>query len=67
MRTNPNQGTEFTTQLANDESGSLVDVERVVDILLHKIIQPATPFLLDALKANKQEQGHLQTRLLEGS
>jgi len=52
--------------MANDESGPLVDVERVVDIFLSQnMIQPATSFLLDALKDNKQEQGHLQTRLLE--
>lgn len=29
------------------------------------MIQQATSFLLDALKDNKPEQGHLQTRLLE--
>jgi clathrin heavy chain len=29
------------------------------------MIQQATAFLLDALKENKPEQGHLQTRLLE--
>lgn len=29
------------------------------------MIQPATAFLLDALKENKPEQAHLQTRLLE--
>lgn len=29
------------------------------------MIQPATSFLLDALKDNKPEQEHLQTRLLE--
>src|SRR6266702_4328871 len=29
------------------------------------MIQPATSFLLDALKENKPEQGPLQTRLLE--
>ena len=29
------------------------------------MIQPATSFLLDALKDNKPEQGPLQTRLLE--
>jgi clathrin heavy chain len=29
------------------------------------MIQPATSFLLDALKGNKSEQGHLQTPLLE--
>lgn len=29
MRTNPDKGAEFATQLANDESGPLVDIERV--------------------------------------
>ncbi|KAJ3481158.1 hypothetical protein NLI96_g7849 [Meripilus lineatus] len=66
MRTNPEKGAEFAAQLVNDESGPLVDVERVVDIFASQnMIQPATSFLLDALKENKPEQGHLQTRLLE--
>ncbi|OCH91028.1 clathrin heavy chain [Obba rivulosa] len=66
MRTNPDKGAEFAAQLVNDESGPLVDVERVVDIFMSlNMIQPATSFLLDALKDNKPEQGHLQTRLLE--
>jgi hypothetical protein len=61
MRTNPDKGAEFATQLANDESDPLVD--GVVDIFMSKnMIQPATSY---ALKENKQEQGHLQTRLLE--
>ena len=55
MRMNPEKGAEFATQLANDESGPLVDVERVVDIFMSQnMIQPATSFLLDALKENKQ-------------
>lgn len=29
MRTNPDKGAEFATQLANDESGPLVDIDRV--------------------------------------
>jgi clathrin heavy chain len=63
MRTNPEKGAEFAAQLANDENGALVDIERVV--MSQNMIQPATSFLLDALKDNKAEQGHLQTRLLE--
>jgi clathrin heavy chain len=44
----------------------LVDIERVVDVFQSQgMVQPATAFLLDALKDNKPEQGHLQTRLLE--
>ena len=66
MRSNPEKGAEFASQLVNDENGPLVDVERVVDIFMSQnMIQPATSFLLDALKENKPEQGHLQTRLLE--
>ncbi|KAI0091788.1 clathrin heavy chain [Irpex rosettiformis] len=66
MRTNPEKGAEFAAQLVNNEDGPLVDVERVVDIFMSQnMIQPATSFLLDALKENKPEQGHLQTRLLE--
>lgn len=66
VRVNPEKGTEFATQLANNEGGSLVDVERVVDIFQSQnMVQAATAFLLDALKDNNPEQGHLQTRLLE--
>jgi len=66
MRTNPDKGAEFAAQLASDENGALIDIERVVDIFMSQnMIQPATSFLLDALKDNKPEQGHLQTRLLE--
>lgn len=66
MRTNPEKGAEFAAQLVNDENGAMVDIERVVDIFMSQnMIQPATSFLLDALKENKPEQGHLQTRLLE--
>ena len=31
MRTNPDKGAEFATALVNDETGPLVDVERVSD------------------------------------
>ena len=66
VRINPEQGSEFATQLANNEGGPLVDIERVVDVFQSQgMVQPATAFLLDALKDNKPEQGHLQTRLLE--
>ncbi|KAH8602632.1 hypothetical protein B0O99DRAFT_697070 [Bisporella sp. PMI_857] len=66
VRINPEKGAEFATQLANHEGGSLVDIERVVDVFQSQgMVQPATAFLLDALKENRPEQGHLQTRLLE--
>jgi len=38
---------------------------QVVDIFMSQnMIQPATSFLLDALKGKKPEQGPLQTRLM---
>ncbi|TPX15538.1 uncharacterized protein E0L32_004236 [Thyridium curvatum] len=66
VRVNPEKGAEFATSLANHEGGSLVDIERVVDVFQSQgMVQQATAFLLDALKENKPEQGHMQTRLLE--
>ncbi|TPX47357.1 hypothetical protein SeMB42_g00049 [Synchytrium endobioticum] len=66
MRLDPEKGTEFATMLANDEEGPLVNIEGIVDVFTSlNMVQQATAFLLDALKGNKPEQGHLQTRLLE--
>ncbi|KIV94317.1 hypothetical protein PV10_02093 [Exophiala mesophila] len=66
VRANPEKGAEFATQLANHEGGPLVDIDRVVDIFMSQnMVQQATAFLLDALKENRPDQGHLQTRLLE--
>lgn len=63
---NPEKGAEFAMQLANDETGPQIDIERVVDVFQSQnLIQQATSFLLDALRHNIPEQGHLQTRLLE--
>jgi clathrin heavy chain len=43
-----------------------IDLAQVVDIFMSQnMIQPATSFLLDALKDNKPEQAPIQTRLLE--
>ena len=66
VTTNPEKGSDFAIQLANHEGGPLVDIERVVDVFQSQnMYQQATAFLLDALKNNLPEQGHLQTRLLE--
>ncbi|KAF5664219.1 clathrin heavy chain [Fusarium circinatum] len=66
IRINPEKGAEFASALANNEQGSLVDLERVCDIFQGQgMIQQATAFLLDALKENKPEHARLQTRLLE--
>ena len=66
VRLNPEKGAEFANQLANEEGGGLVDIDRVVDVFLgQNMIQQATAFLLDALKDNRPDQGAQQTRLLE--
>ena len=65
VRINPEKGTEFATQLINENVGNL-NLDRIVDVFLSQnLIQQATAFLLDALKDNLPEHGHLQTRLLE--
>mgnify|MGYP001954049560 CR=1 FL=1 len=44
----------------------MADLTQIVDIFLEQnLIQQCTAFLLDALKNNREDQGHLQTRLLE--
>jgi len=40
MRTSPEKGAEFATQLVNDETGPLVDVERVRDFYLDTMFVP---------------------------
>jgi len=37
MRSNPDKGAEFATQLVNDESGPLVDIERV-SVLCYDVV-----------------------------
>ncbi|KAF8961321.1 hypothetical protein BDZ97DRAFT_2060149 [Flammula alnicola] len=62
----PEQGHLSTTPslvIESFKNGHLVDTEPVVDIFMSQnMIQPATS-VLDALKGNKPEQGHLQTHL----
>mmetsp|Transcript_7206 Transcript_7206/g.12899 ORF Transcript_7206/g.12899 Transcript_7206/m.12899 type:complete len:1693 (+) Transcript_7206:262-5340(+) len=66
VRQNPKAAEEFAKSLVNNESGRLVDVGMVVDVFMQlNRIQETTSFLLDALKGNRAEEGHLQTRLLE--
>lgn len=66
LRTSPEKGAEFATLLATDESGPLVPLEHIVDVFMQQgLVQQATSFLLDVLKENREDQGHLQTRLLE--
>lgn len=65
-RTNPQGACDMAQKLATNPQGSQVDFNAVTDIFVkYNCLQQATAFLLDALKANKPEEGPLQTRLLE--
>lgn len=65
-RSNPDRASEFAQQLL--ASGAPLDLERLADVFLSQnLVQQATAVLLDTLKENKPEHGHLQTRLLESN
>merc|ERR1719183_1528689 len=62
---NPAGALEFAQKVAATEGVSL-DYNVVTDVFMqHNCLQQATSFLLDVLKGNKEEEGPLQTRLLE--
>lgn len=66
MAVNPPGAATLASQLVNNEGGPLVDLNAVVDLLMSRnLVQETTSLLLDVLKGNKPEEGHLQTRLLE--
>lgn len=65
-RTDPEKAAEFATSLANDESGPLIEPEKVVDVFQSQnMIPQATSFLLDYLKGDREEDAALETRVLE--
>jgi clathrin heavy chain len=66
VRANPQGALDFSQKLATCENGPLIDINQVVDIFMSvNRVQETTAFLLEALKANKEEDAFLQTRLLE--
>ena len=66
LRLDPTKGAEFAKMIYADESWPLVPLDTIVDVFASlNLVQQATAFLLDALKDNKPEHAHLQTRLLE--
>jgi len=67
MAVNSAGAATLASQLVNNEGGPpLVDLNAVVDLLMSRNLVPeTTSLLLDVLKGNKPEEGHLQTRLLE--
>ncbi|CAC9895743.1 unnamed protein product [Aureobasidium pullulans] len=65
VRVNPEKGAEFATALAKEDA-NLIDTSRVLDVFMSQgMIQQATAFGLDVLSANREEDGPLQTRLIE--
>lgn len=65
VRSNPEKGAEFASSVAKEDP-SLLDPGRVLDIFQSQgLVQQATSFGLDVLSANREEDGPLQTRLIE--
>mmetsp|Transcript_10294 Transcript_10294/g.24653 ORF Transcript_10294/g.24653 Transcript_10294/m.24653 type:complete len:1703 (-) Transcript_10294:71-5179(-) len=66
VASNPKSAQELASQLYRNEGGPLVDVNQVVEIFMSfNRLQETTSFLLDALAGDKEEEGPMQTRLLE--
>ncbi|CCE62974.1 hypothetical protein TPHA_0D03380 [Tetrapisispora phaffii CBS 4417] len=67
MRSSPDRASEFATSLIqNPETAAQLDIEKIADMFFSQNhIQQGTSLLLDALKSDTPDQGHLQTRVLE--
>ncbi|CAK9299457.1 unnamed protein product [Gordionus sp. m RMFG-2023] len=66
VKNNPDQALQFSQMLIKDDKNLLADINQIVDVFMEQnMIQQCTAFLLDALKGDKPEEAHLQTRLLE--
>jgi len=63
---NPEGAANFAKSLLEGENGQpLIDLNQVVKVFMEKnLIEQTTQILLDALKNNLPDQGHLQTQLL---
>eukprot|EP00043_Microstomoeca_roanoka_P006604 m.64179 g.64179 ORF g.64179 m.64179 type:complete len:1667 (-) comp13482_c1_seq1:229-5229(-) len=65
LRSNPDKAVPYATSLVNNDP-PLADLNQIVDAFAEMhLVQPATAFLLEALKGDKDEHADLQTRLLE--
>ncbi|CAB3402575.1 unnamed protein product [Caenorhabditis bovis] len=65
---NQEAGAKFAQMLVSEsENGEpLADLTQIIDCFMEvQAVQPCTSFLLEVLKGDKPEEGHLQTRLLE--
>lgn len=62
----PQAALRFAQQLVQAEGGPLLDINQVVNAFTaYNMIQETTSLLLDYLKPNREEDGALQTKLLE--
>ncbi|KAH3675861.1 hypothetical protein WICMUC_002431 [Wickerhamomyces mucosus] len=67
LRSNPDKASEFAVSLLNSpQTSDQIEIEKISDIFFSQnFVQQGTSFLLDALKDDSPNHGHLQTRLLE--
>lgn len=67
IRSSPDRASEFAISLLqNPETSSQLEIEKIADLFFSQNhIQQGTSLLLDALKSDTPDQGHLQTRVLE--
>lgn len=67
IRSSPDRASEFAISLLqNPETASQLDIEKIADLFFSQNhIQQGTSLLLDALKNDTPDEGHLQTRVLE--
>eukprot|EP01132_Coremiostelium_polycephalum_P002123 gene2123-2614_t len=66
MTINSAQAAEFAIKLVKDESGPFVDPLQVVELFgSRNLIQETSNFLFSILTENRQQDGALQTKLLE--
>lgn len=66
VHSNPKSAQELASQLYRHEGGPLIEMNAVVEIFMQfNRLQETTSFLLDVLAEDKEEEGPMQTRLLE--
>lgn len=67
IRSSPDRAAEFAISLLqNPETASQLEIEKIADLFFSQHhVQQGTSLLLDALKGDTPNQGHLQTRVLE--
>ncbi|XP_038712359.1 clathrin heavy chain 1-like [Tripterygium wilfordii] len=66
LRADPQGAVNFALMMSQMEGGCPVDYNTITDLFLQRnLIREATAFLLDVLKPNLPEHGHLQTKVLE--